>query len=131
MIVMAEAYGADARLVAFMQYLRVALVAAVASILARLWGLNPTAPEVAWFPNFSWLSLAETLALATLGPWIAHKLHLRSGAFFIPLFLGLLLGHLGWMVIELPPWVLVLSYAVIGWSIGLRFTRPLLVTTIE
>jgi membrane AbrB-like protein len=31
------------------------------------------------------------------------------------------------LVIELPPWLLVLAYAVIGWSIGLRFTRPLLV----
>ena len=41
MIVMAEDFGADARLVAFMQYLRVALVAAVASIVARFCGLNP------------------------------------------------------------------------------------------
>lgn len=126
MIVMAEDFGADARLVAFMQYLRVALVAAVASILARFWGLNPSAPDVAWFPSISWLSLAETLALATLGPLIAHKLRLRSGALLIPLSVGLLLSHLGWMVIELPPWILLLSYAVIGWSIGLRFTRPLL-----
>src|SRR3981081_3018085 len=37
MMVMADAYGADARLVAFMQYVRVVMVAIVASIIARLW----------------------------------------------------------------------------------------------
>lgn len=129
MIVMAEAYGADARLVAFMQYLRVAAVAAVASIVARVWGLNPShaVANIAWFPGIAWLPFAATLALATLGPWLAHKLNIRSGAFLIPLAAGLLLTHLGWLVIELPPWLLVLSYAVVGWSVGLRFTRPLLV----
>lgn len=35
MVVMADAYGADMRLVAFMQYLRVLLVALVASVIAR------------------------------------------------------------------------------------------------
>jgi uncharacterized protein len=38
--VMAEAYGADFRLVAFKQYLRVELVAAVASVVALLRGLD-------------------------------------------------------------------------------------------
>jgi uncharacterized protein len=37
MMVMADAYGADARLDAFMQYVRVVMVAIVASIIARLW----------------------------------------------------------------------------------------------
>jgi membrane AbrB-like protein len=129
MIVMAEAYGADARLVAFMQYLRVAVVAATASIVARIWGLNPShvVADVAWFPGIAWLPFAATLALATLGPLLAHKLHIRSGAFLIPLVAGLLLTHLGWFVIELPPWLLILSFAAVGWSVGLRFTRPLLI----
>jgi len=70
MIVMAEAYGADGRLVAFMQYLRVAVVAVTASIVARVWGLNPShvVANVTWFPPISWLPLLATLALATLGP---------------------------------------------------------------
>jgi uncharacterized protein len=133
MVVMAEAHGADARLVAFMQYLRVAVVAAGASIVARVWNLNPAhataghaLASVVWFPSVHWLPFLETLALATLGPLLAHRLNIRSGALLIPLGAGLLLNHLGWLVIELPPWLLVLSYAVVGWSIGLRFTRPLL-----
>nr|HML31087.1 AbrB family transcriptional regulator [Hyphomicrobium sp.] len=36
-ILMAGAYGADVRLVAFMQYLRVVMVVATASIVARAW----------------------------------------------------------------------------------------------
>jgi membrane AbrB-like protein len=31
------------------------------------------------------------------------------------------------MMIELPTWLLAASYALVGWNIGLRFTRPLLI----
>jgi membrane AbrB-like protein len=129
MIVMAEAHGADGRLVAFMQYLRVAVVAGGASVVARLWNLNlsHTTVPVDWLPPVAGWPLAETLTLAIVGPLIAHKLNIRSGGFLLPLVAGLLLGHLGLMSIELPPWLLLLSYTLIGWSIGLRFTRPLLV----
>jgi membrane AbrB-like protein len=129
MVVLAEAHGADARIVAFMQYLRVAVVATTASIVARIWGLSPAhvVAGIVWFPAISWLPFMATLALATLGPLSAHKLHIRSGAFLIPLGVGLLLTRLGWLVIELPPWLLVVGFATVGWSIGLRFTRPLLV----
>jgi len=129
MILMAEAHGADARLVAFMQYLRVAVVAAFASAIARAWGLSlsPGYTQVVLFPPLDWPAFLETLALATLGPLIAAMLRLRSGAFLLPLVAGVLLGHRGWLRIELPPWLLILSYATVGWSIGLRFTRPLLV----
>src|ERR1035437_879354 len=37
MTLMADAYGADMRLVAFMQYLRMVIVALVASVIARIW----------------------------------------------------------------------------------------------
>ncbi len=127
MIVMAEAYGADSRLVAFMQYLRVAAVAAVASVVARAWGLKPqTAADIAWFAPVAWPSFLETLTLAVLGPLIALRLRLRSGAFLLPLAAGLVLSHAGLLKIELPPGLLALSYAIIGWAIGLRFTRSLL-----
>jgi uncharacterized protein len=129
MIVMAEAHGADARLVAFMQYLRVAVVAAGASVVARLWNLNTShaGPHIVWFPPVAWVSFAETLVLAVVLPLVAQKFNIRSGGFLLPLVAGLLLSHLGWLNIELPPWLLLLSYAVIGWSIGLRFTQSLLV----
>ncbi len=84
MVVMAEAYGADAQLVAFMQYLRVVVVAAVASIVARVWGLNvghaaaATTHAVAWFPPVAWVPLAETIALAVLGALLGNMLRLQA-----------------------------------------------------
>src|SRR6266851_4498946 len=109
MTIMAESYGADIRLVAFMQYLRVVGVAAVASLVAKMFGVSaahgPSA--IVWFPPVAWLPLAETLALAILGPLIARLLRIPAGAFLVPLVGGAVFTHL-------------------GWNIGLRFTRPLL-----
>ena len=44
----------------------------------------------------------------------------------VPLVLGAALQAMGILVFELPPALLAVSYAVIGWSIGLRFTRAIL-----
>ena len=132
MVVMAEAHGADARLVAFMQYMRVVIVAALASVVARLWGLNAghahaAAAHVPWFPPIHWIALVETLGLAVGGAWLGTKLRWQGGALLLPLFAGIALTQLGWLTVELPRWLLSFSYALLGWRIGLRFTRPLLI----
>jgi len=129
MSIMAEDYGADVRLVAFMQYSRVVLVAAVASVVAKAFGAGTPhqAAAVVWFPPIDWLSLAATLVLAMLGPLVARVLRIPAGAFLVPLLGGIVLTHLGWLTIELPPWLLAICYALVGWNVGLRFTRPLLV----
>jgi uncharacterized protein len=112
MMVMAEAYGADFRLVAFMQYLRVVLVAAVASVVALLF-VHGGGSRFAggYFPGGG-------LGLASRIP---------AGVLLGPLALGGVLNVLGWVTIELPPVVLLASYALIGWNIGLGFTREVLV----
>jgi membrane AbrB-like protein len=129
MTIMAEDYGADVRLVALMQYTRVVGVAAIAAILVRVLGL--TAPQgqhqIDWFPAFDWLGLIETLALAIAGPLIAKYLRIPAGAFLMPLAIGAVLNHFGWIHIVLPPWLLAGCYALVGWNVGLRFTRSLLV----
>src|SRR5918994_500948 len=103
MTIMAEHYGADPRLVAFMQYLRVVLVAVIAAIVARLFGVTPVnvPHDIVWFPTVAWLPLAETLALAIIGPIIARWLRIPAGAFLVPLVLGILLTHFGLIRIEL------------------------------
>jgi uncharacterized protein len=130
MVVMAEAYGADAQLVAFMQYLRVVLVAAVASIVARMWGvsgaLQAAHSATVWFPPIAWVPLAETVALAVLGAVLGNILKLQAGALLVPLVAGIILTRTGLMTLELPRWLLIGAYAVVGWRVGLRFTRPLL-----
>ena len=128
MALMAEAYGADIRLVAVMQYLRVVLVATTASIIAAIWTRGGHAPApVNWFAPVAPLPFAETLLLAFGGALIAPKLRIPVGSLLLPLVIGAVLNDLGVMTIELPPWLLAASYAVVGWSIGLRFTRPILV----
>jgi len=131
MSIMAEDYGADVRLVAFMQYLRVVMVAGIAALVAKLFGVETShagqaAAEIVWFPPVDWIALAETLALAIIGPIVARYLRIPAGAFLVPLIAGVVLVHLGWIKIELPPWLLAASYALVGWNVGLRFTRQLL-----
>ena len=104
MTIMAESYGADIRLVALMQYLRVVGVAAVAAVVAKLFGVSAAhgPAAIVWFPPVAWLPLAETLALAILGPLVARLLRIPAGAFLVPLVAGIVFTHLGWMTIELP-----------------------------
>jgi len=129
MTIMAESYGADIRLVAVMQYLRVVLVAAIAALVAKVFGVSASQGPAAivWFPPIAWLPLTETLALAVAGPLVARALRIPAGAFLVPMVAGIVLTHFGWLAIELPAWLLAASYALVGWNIGLRFTRPLLI----
>jgi membrane AbrB-like protein len=127
MTLLAEAYGADVPLVAFMQYLRVVLVTVVASLVSRLWLGVATPPPlpVDWFPLIGW-NAGGTLGLALLGAMLARRWRIPAGALVLPMIFGVLLQSSGAMRIELPPALLAASYAVIGWSIGLRFTAPII-----
>ncbi len=129
MTLMAESFGADVELVALMQYLRVVLVAAVSSLILRVWGgatVHHAIASADWFPAIRWLPFAETTGLVLAGVTLARRLALPAGALFIPLVGEIILVHHGFMTIELPRWLLVIAYAVFGWRIGLRITPPLL-----
>lgn len=128
MVLMAQAYGADVRLVAFMQYLRVAVVTAVASLVAGLWGTHSALPGSAapWWAVINASHLGATLLLAFAVSSSAQWLRIPAGPMIVPLVLAAALQAMGLLVIELPRALLALAYAVIGWSIGLRFTRAIL-----
>jgi membrane AbrB-like protein len=123
MTVLAEAHGADVRLVAFMQYLRVMCVTGAASLVASIAGGAHPAAAIVWFPQVDWLSFMGTLAVASLGLISAKVFRIRAGAVLLPLIVGMVLSNTGTMRIELPPWFLAVSYGLLGWAIGLRFTR--------
>ncbi len=128
MVLMAGAFGADQRLVAFMQYLRVIMVTISAATIARLW-IDPsavTAHRIGWFETVDWGAFGVTLLLAGSGAALGRLLRLPA-----PYFLGVMIVagivHVGFGVrLELPPWILALCYAFVGWSVGLTLTPAIL-----
>ncbi|RKE85411.1 AbrB family transcriptional regulator [Rhizobium sp. AG855] len=128
MVLMAEAHGADARLVAFMQYLRVVFVATGASIVAALVFRisGGTAPQTVWFPQTDWLDLGLTLAAALTAASVGARLKIPAGTMLLPLVVTTILHVSGLISLHLPQWLLALAYGVIGWRVGLTFTRRIL-----
>ncbi|MBS0242109.1 MAG: AbrB family transcriptional regulator, partial [Proteobacteria bacterium] len=128
MIMMAEAYGGDPRLVAVMQQLRIVSVIGIAALVARMSGLHPQSsmPAIDWLGSNHWLAMLGTLAIALSGALIAPRIGMPAGSILVPMAASMVLNSSGLMRIELPGWLLALSYAGIGWSVGLRFTRPII-----
>jgi membrane AbrB-like protein len=128
MVVMAAEFGADARLVAFMQYFRVACVAGLASAVATVSAgrAGLPAPEVHWFAPIHFHAFLPTLLLAAGGAAVGRAFRLPSGPMIVTLFAGAILHISGTMEIELPRWLLTATYALLGWSVGLHFTPSIL-----
>jgi uncharacterized protein len=128
MVIMAEAYGGDMRLVAMMQYLRVIMVASAASLAARLYlgGSLAALPAVNWFPPVDWPNFALTMAVIAAGLIVSQVFRLATGAMILPMVFAIALQYFGLVKIELPPVLLAVCNTVIGWSIGMRFTRDIL-----
>ncbi len=133
MVAMAGEFGADVRLVAFMQYLRVLMVTASAAFVARL-SLGDEAAEnsamLVWFPTLDWRFLA-TLGVAFGSAWLGRRLRIPSGALLGPMIIGSMLHASGTLQLQTPEWLLALAYAFIGWSVGLCFTRPIFLLAIR
>lgn len=127
MVIMSEAYGGDIRLVAVMQYLRVIIVSLVAVLVARFLGaVSPAVMPSYWeilFPAIDYINFALTLVVALLCCGLARLSRIPSASFLLPMFVGAVFHNTGMMDIELPGWLLIIAFTVIGWSIGLRFNR--------
>ena len=124
MVAMSEDYGSDPRLVAFMQYVRVALVVVSASVVTRLLtdvsGPVGVSQVVAADPTIR--GILSTLAVAAVGAGAALALRLPGGALIGPMILGAVLHATGIASMALPALLLDAAYATIGWYVGLRFT---------
>jgi hypothetical protein len=134
MLILAEAHGADVRVVAFMQYLRVVCVSLAASLVAHWWipdGVAPPAQSAAaasalLLPPSSWHAVAASWALAVGGAYLGTWFRIPAGALLVPMGAFILLQDLAHVPLELHPLMLALAYAVIGWTIGTRFDREVL-----
>jgi len=125
MVSMAEENGADARVVATMQYVRVVCVMMIGSLVSHLLGATPgpgaaaNAPAVMQGPHLPDTLLS--LGVVVLG--IVAGSRMPAGALLMPLLLGGALQLSGLLTISLPEPLLAVAYGAIGCYIGLRFDR--------
>lgn len=133
MVSMSAAFGADPRLVAVMQYLRVLMVVLAATAVSHYvttvntMGNIATHVAVADDPSASISAQVVSVVLAMFTAWLGSKSRLPAGALLVPIILGGALQMSGILVLAVPQSLVVLSLAILGWSIGLRFTRDLIV----
>ncbi|MDQ3409481.1 MAG: AbrB family transcriptional regulator [Actinomycetota bacterium] len=135
-VAMSDELGADARLVAFMQYLRVLVVVVTAPLLAELVLVtvdDPAPAPAAAGGDTAGLAgvagaglpadLAFTAGCALVGVLIARRLKITAGTLLVPLSLaaGLAIAQLSGGA-RVPPLMQDMAFAGIGLQIGLRFT---------
>jgi membrane AbrB-like protein len=129
MVGMAEEDGADARVVATMQYVRVVLVVMLGAIVSRLLGAEGSGSDAhasaVVLEGSHLLHLALSLAVIAVGMALGDRV--PAGALLIPILLGGALQIAGLLQIKLPPALLAVAYGAIGCYIGLRFDRPTIV----
>lgn len=127
MTLMSQSYGADFRLVAFMQYARVVLVVATASVVSRIW-VGPSGATVshALFPPIDWVGLPLAIALVGAGVPLARAFKIPAGPLLAPMAITIALQDFAGVKLALPPWLLTATYMAMGLSIGARFTREIL-----
>ncbi len=95
--------------------------------MGRLWvGASVVVPEIIWFPPIDWVSFAATLAVAGASGLIGVALRIPGGTLLMPMIVGAVLEGMGLLTIVLPPWLLAVGYTLLGWSVGLGFTRDIL-----
>ena len=134
MLAMSDPLGADARLVALMQYTRVVMVVVSATLVSRF-GLVPgTTPQPTSGQSLqaasqgadllvqgTMLSYCLTVIVAALGAWVGARLRLPAGALLGPLILGVTLEEIGVLQLLWPPGMPQGAYLVLGLWVGLLF----------
>ncbi len=127
MVIMAQAWGADVRLVAMMVYLRVVTVAGLASIVAVMFGGHAVASSSpASILGGDAEALLIALAVAATGIFAGRVLNVPAGALLCTMAIGAALNLSGTARVSPPPLLMLPAYMVIGWRIGLGFTRDAL-----
>jgi membrane AbrB-like protein len=132
MLAMSDPLGADARLVALMQYTRVVVVVVTATLVGRLMtgaapqpasgqGLQSSPEGMDPLVQGTVQTYAVTVLVAVLGAWAGTRLRLPAGALLGPLILGVALAELGVVHLAWPPGVPQAAYLVLGLWVGLLF----------
>jgi hypothetical protein len=125
-VAVADEVDADARVVAVMQYLRVAIVAVTVPLVAAILhghGRRHSVADVASAGDNA-TSIAMLLVVGLAGWWLGGRAHLPAAALAGPLLLGIVLGWSGVLPdAPVPSAATAVAFAIIGLEIGLRFDR--------
>lgn len=128
MVVMSAPLGADPRLVALMQYVRVVLVVASAALISRFalaqngaQGNASSASQVVSAPDANWTAYGLAVLIAVIGAWAGKRLKLPAGALIGPLIIGVVLRETDIARFAWPTVVPPIAYAIIGVYVGLLF----------
>ena len=130
MVAMAEDYGADTRVVATMQYIRVICVILMAALVSHLLSgkafvlnNNLISPSSFWSQAIS-INMLLTITVLVIGVWLGR--FVPAGSLLVPLILGVVLHLCGLVQLVLPHEFIVVAYGLLGGYIGLRFNREAL-----
>lgn len=121
-------YGADPRLVALMQYLRVIFVVLTLAVSSHFLADHvdiSLKQQIIWFPSPT-INLLYTLLIAIFGVLFTQLIKFPSGRVLLPMLIGASLQVCGLVQLETPLWLLVLSFAAIGLSVGLKFNLAII-----
>lgn len=86
--------------------------------------------DIVWFPSLT-LNFPFTLLLTAVACWLGMRLRIPSGAMLLPMLLGALARGGGWLMLELPEWLLAMAYAVLGWTVGLQFNKAIFLLALK
>lgn len=131
MITLADEAGADPRAVALMQYTRI-LVVAFSTLTVAHWMSHMVIGQAArgWLPALEPWPVAAMLALAASGVILGGWTRIGTLPLLVPILVGTALGAAG-VEFATVPLVTAMAYAVIGWSIGLSFSRASLLANLR
>ena len=134
MLAMSDPLGADARLVALMQYTRVVVVVVSATLVGRFGlvpgteslpgsglGLQTGSGGADLLVQNPLANYALTALVAAVGAWAGTRFKLPAGALLGPLVLGIALEELGVMHLAWPQGVPQAAYLVLGLWVSLLF----------
>jgi membrane AbrB-like protein len=135
MTIMSGDYGADMRLVAFTQYLRVLVVSMAAVGVAHLAMTSPPASQVPGPSFFSaliiWPDLVVALLALALGLGLTELTGLPGGLILLPMIFGIGAENFLGVSVAPPMWLMIPAYAIMGWRVGLTFDRDTLILTLK
>lgn len=125
MTLLAQEYGADVKVVALMQYLRVILVTLTAAIVAHIFmplTHHPSADLTLMDGTINSVGFVCTLALIACILLVNQIVKFPAGPLIIAIAGGLAINYWHGFSITLPKILLLCAYAIIGWHIGAKFT---------